>query len=106
MRARVRVPGRLSTVKNLDKIVVLDAGKVVEFGSHDELLLIRCPPRPPYDAGYGGGGGQGGGCRRGLLRRTCDHGAKRAGGGVWQPGTSVAHAGIVSRSICDLTVLS
>lgn len=29
---------RLSTVRDADKIVVLDQGKIVEIGSHDELL--------------------------------------------------------------------
>ena len=30
--------GRLSTVKNADKIAVINKGKVVEEGSHDELV--------------------------------------------------------------------
>merc|ERR1719399_2010923 len=31
---------RLSTVKNCDRILCLDAGRVLEQGSHDELLQI------------------------------------------------------------------
>jgi ATP-binding cassette, subfamily B, multidrug efflux pump len=29
---------RLSTLKHLDKIIVLEAGKIIEQGSHDELI--------------------------------------------------------------------
>lgn len=32
---------RLSTVKNADKIVVLDKGKIVEQGTHPELIALR-----------------------------------------------------------------
>ncbi len=32
---------RLSTVKDADNIVVLDKGRIVESGSHDELLQKR-----------------------------------------------------------------
>ncbi|MCL2001830.1 ABC transporter ATP-binding protein/permease [Candidatus Saccharibacteria bacterium] len=36
--AQVIVAQRISTIKNADKIMVLDAGKVVGFGTHAELL--------------------------------------------------------------------
>ena len=35
------VAHRLSTIRNADKIVFLDAGHIVECGSHDELMKIE-----------------------------------------------------------------
>lgn len=40
-RTTLIIAHRLSTVRNADKIVVLDKGCVVEQGSHDELMKLR-----------------------------------------------------------------
>jgi len=37
-RTTVIIAHRFSTVKNVDKIVVLDKGKIVEVGNHKELM--------------------------------------------------------------------
>lgn len=37
-RTTLVIAHRLSTIQNADKIIVLDAGKIVEIGSHNELL--------------------------------------------------------------------
>ena len=41
VRTTVVIAHRLSTVRNADVIVVLDAGRVVETGTHDTLLAKR-----------------------------------------------------------------
>lgn len=40
-RTVVVVAHRLSTVRNADKIIVLDKGKIVEYGNHKDLTEIK-----------------------------------------------------------------
>jgi ATP-binding cassette subfamily B protein len=40
-RTVIAVAHRLSTIKNLDRIVVIDAGNIIEDGSFDELMAIK-----------------------------------------------------------------
>lgn len=40
-KTMIVVAHRLSTVKNADQIIVLDSGRIVEQGNHDELIHIR-----------------------------------------------------------------
>ena len=40
-RTSIVIAHRLNTVKNADRILVLDAGEIVEAGSHDELVARR-----------------------------------------------------------------
>jgi ATP-binding cassette subfamily B protein len=37
-RTSIIIAHRLSTVRNADNILVMEKGKVAEFGSHDELI--------------------------------------------------------------------
>ena len=35
------VAHRLSTIREADKILVIDKGKVIEQGSHDDLMILK-----------------------------------------------------------------
>jgi ATP-binding cassette subfamily B protein len=62
MRSRtvVAVAHRLSSLTRYDRIVVVDAGRIVEDGPLDELLAARGPLRALWDlqSGHDGRGGQ------------------------------------------------
>ena len=45
---------RLSTIRDADTILVMEAGRIVEQGSHDELLATHGAYRRLYDAQFAG----------------------------------------------------
>ncbi len=71
-RTTITIAHRLSTVRDADRIAVLDGGRLVESGTHDELVAARWPVRGP-------GRGHRAGPRRLTLAST------RAGPGQRRP---------------------
>jgi len=53
-RTALVVAHRLSTVKNADRIIVLERGKVAESGSHEELLQMDGLYRKLYEIQFSG----------------------------------------------------
>ena len=48
-RTTLVISHRLSTVRDADLIVMLEHGKIVEYGSHDELMDLKGQYRKVYD---------------------------------------------------------
>ena len=48
-RTSIIIAHRLSTIQHANKILVLDKGKVIEMGTHDELLALNGHYRNLYE---------------------------------------------------------
>ena len=53
-RTSLVVAHRLSTIKNADRIIVMERGEVVEAGSHEELLVRNGVYKMLYDIQFAG----------------------------------------------------
>jgi ATP-binding cassette subfamily B protein len=40
-RTSIIIAHRVSTIKNADKILVMDDGKIAEFGNHEYLMRLK-----------------------------------------------------------------
>ena len=66
----IAIAHRLSTIAAMDRLVVMDKGRVIEEGSHDELVAKRRPLRAALAAPVGRLPARGRSGRR-RQRRTC-----------------------------------
>ncbi len=60
-RTTIVIAHRLATVQRADRIVVMEAGRIVDIGTHSALSGGGGGGEPPPPPGAGGGGGRGGG---------------------------------------------
>ena len=49
---KIIIAHRISAVRNADKIIVLDKGRIVEEGTHEQLLLKNGLYKETYDSQY------------------------------------------------------
>jgi ATP-binding cassette subfamily B protein len=88
-RTSVVIAHRISTVKDLDQIIVLDDGQIIERGSHTELLALDGLYADMYrqqllgeelDAGDGDGPGFDGEAEEAMVDIPDSSAAQQAGG--------------------------
>jgi len=76
-RTTIAIAHRLSTIRAADVIFVVDAGRVVEVGTHDDLLALGGRYAELYQQQYGGG----------LVEARCADGFRLADGRVLETPT-------------------